>query len=401
MNISLEESIEILDSIKINKQIKKVKLLDALNKVSSQDIYSKINNPPFNKSAMDGYALKIDENTTKNQKFKVVGTVFAGEVFNKDLNENEAVKIMTGAKIPPNLNAVIKKEDVLIEGEYIILNKNLKENENICEIGEDVKINQLIIKKHTKLNYANIGILASLGINEVLVYESPKISLVTTGDEVVDIENKLEDGKIYNSNKYSILGRLFELGYSNLEEVCHITDDFKEIGEKIKDLSKKSNLIITTGGVSVGDKDYIKEAIKQVGGEILFHKVKIKPGSAVLVSKIDETLIISLSGNPNASLTTFELLVKPMICKLSGEDKKFFEKEIAILNEPYNKKSNVRRFLRGKTFIKDGVQMVSITQKKSGNGILSSTIDSNCLIDIKKGNEGLLKGEKVEIIKIW
>lgn len=397
--ISLEESIDILNSIKINKQTEKVNILDGINRVVSENIYSKINNPPFNKSAMDGYTFTFDENLTIGTKLKVIGKIHAGQIFTEKVSKLEAVKIMTGAKIPNSCDVVIKKEDVLLENDYIILNKDIKINENICEIGEDITKDQLLIKKGTKLNYANIGILASSGINEIVVYKKPKISLITTGDEVVDIDKNLEDGKIYNSNKYSILSRLFELSYK-CENIVHINDNLEKIGNNIKELSNHSDLIITTGGVSVGDKDLIEDSIRYINGEILFHKVNIKPGSAVLFGKYKDTLIIGLSGNPNASLTTFELLVKPMLEKLSGNNKEFIKRETAILNESYNKKSNVRRFLRGRACIEEGNQVVYITQKNSGNGILSQTLESNCLIEIEKGNKGLLKGDKVTIIKI-
>lgn len=397
--ISLEDSIDILKSIEINRKIEKVSLIQGINRILASDVYSKINNPPFNKSAMDGYALNADETIPEGTMLKVIGVIYAGKVFDGYVGVDETVKIMTGAKIPNNCSAVIKKEDVIIGDNYIKLNKDVYKNDNVCHIGEDISKGQLLIKKHTKLNYANIGILASSGINKILVYKMPKIALLTTGDEVVDVDKELEDGKIYNSNKYSILSRLLELGYE-CEVVNHVSDEYEKIGKIIEELSSKVDLIITTGGASVGDKDLIEEAINYIGGEILFHKVNIKPGSAVLASQKDDTVIISLSGNPNAALTTFELLAKPMLRKLSGNDEEFINREVAIINQCYNKKSKVTRFIRGKTFIEDGIQMVSITQNNSGNGILSSTLESNCLIEIEKGNKELKKGDKVTIIKL-
>ena len=397
--ISLEDSIDILKSIKINRKIEKVSLIQGINRILASDVYSKINNPPFNKSAMDGYALNADETIPEGTMLKVIGVIYAGQVFDGYVGVDETVKIMTGAKIPNNCSAVIKKEDVIIGDNYIKLNKDIYKNDNVCHIGEDISKGQLLIKKHTKLNYANIGILASSGIDEILVYKVPKIALLTTGDEVVDVYKELEDGKIYNSNKYSILSRLLELGYE-CEVVNHVSDEYEKIGKRIEELCSKVDLIITTGGASVGDKDLIEEAINYIGGEILFHKVNIKPGSAVLASQKDNTVIISLSGNPNAALTTFELLAKPMLRKLSGNDEEFIKREVAIINQCYNKKSKVTRFVRGKTFIEDGIQMVSITQNNSGNGILSSTLESNCLIEIEKGNKELKKGDKVTIIKL-
>ncbi|MGL5712170.1 MAG: molybdopterin molybdotransferase MoeA [Paraclostridium sp.] len=396
-SISLEEALEILNNNVEKNDVEEVSILQGAKRIIEQNVYSKINNPPFNKSAMDGYAIKIDEN--KEQSYKVIGTVYAGDVFSGEVKEKEAVKIMTGAKIPVGANAVVKKEDVKTEKEYISLSKDIKIDENICFKGEDIYENQLLISKGKELNFADIGILASSGISKILVYKKAKIGFLTTGDEIVDIDKNLEDGKIYNSNKYSILARLYEIA-SSCDCIEHSKDDIVELSDKIKVLSEKVDLIITTGGASVGDKDLLQEAIEYINGENLFKKINIKPGSAVLASKYNNTIIISLSGNPTAALTTFELLVKPIIERLNGKEDNSIKIEKAILLEDFNKKVLQRRFFRGKYIMKDEKQYVYMTQTKSGNGILSSTIDSNCIVELKKGTENLKKGDKVSIIKL-
>ncbi|MGL5312844.1 MAG: molybdopterin molybdotransferase MoeA [Peptostreptococcaceae bacterium] len=397
--ISLEEALEIIN-LNIDKKDKEIaSILEGVNRIVAKNVYSKINNPPFNKSAMDGYAIKVGNGTKENTRYKIIGKVFAGDTFKNNVNENEAVKIMTGAPIPNGANAVIKKEDVIVENDFIISTKNVYEKDNICFEGEDICKNQLIIKEGKKLNYADIGILASTGIREVLVYKKVQIGLISTGDEVVDIGQTLDYGKIYNSNKYSILARLSELG-EKCKYIDHAKDDVIDIKDKIEFLSDKVDLIITTGGASVGDKDLLQEVIESIKGKILFKKITIKPGSAVLVSIYKDTLIISLSGNPNAALTAFELLVKPTLEKLNGVNNNEIKRETAILMDDFNKKSNQRRFLRGKSIIKEEKQYVYITKVKGGNGNLSSNLDSNCLIEIEKGNEKLNKGDKVTIIKL-
>lgn len=397
--ISLEDALDLINLNIDKKDKEKVAIMGSVNKILAENVYSKINNPPFDKSAMDGYAIKVNKELKKDNKYKVIGSVFAGSVFDNKVYESEAVKIMTGAPIPKGANAVIKKEDVILKNGYINLTRNPKENENICFEGEDIFKEQLIIKKGKKLNYADIGILASSGIKEVLVYKKPQIAFLSTGDEVVDIDRELEYGKVYNSNKYSILARLLELDYK-CEYINHAKDDIIDISSKIKYLSDKVDLIITTGGASVGDKDLLQKSIEHIEGEILFKKIMIKPGSAVLVSIFNNTIIISLSGNPNAALTTFELLANPIINRLSGMNDNSIKREQAILMDNFNKKNNQRRYVRGKSVIIEEKQYVHITQNKSGNGILSSTIDSNCLIEIEKGNEKLSKGDKVNIIKL-
>jgi len=396
--ISLEEAIDILNEKVNNLDDKEVTLFNGLKKVLSEDVYSKINNPPFNKSAMDGYALKVEDSFINN-KVKVIDKVYAGGVCKSFVTENTAVKIMTGAPIPNGANAVIKQENVILEGNNIVIKSNIKENENICIEGEDISKGDLLISKNKKLDYADIGILASSGIDKIKVFRKPKIAFISTGDEVMDVGDKLLDGKIYNSNKYSIISRILELGY-DINKILHVKDDYKEIGTVIEEISKEVDLIITTGGVSVGEMDLLKDAIDVTSGEKLFWKIMIKPGSAVLCSKVNEAIVISLSGNPTAALTTFELLARTTLEKLSGYKEIKINREKAILAEGSIKKSLKRRFVRGYFEIKDYKQYVYITQKKSGNGILSSTINSNCIIEIQANNEEIQNGDLVDIIKL-
>ncbi len=394
--ISLEEALEILNNHVNNLEREEVNLLDGLSKIIAEDIYSKIDNPPFHKSAMDGYALIAGD----LQKLKVIGKVYAGEVYSGTVTEGTAVKIMTGAPIPKGADAVIKQEDVTIDNDYIVLKRPVKKSENICKKGEDIAKGSLLIKKGKKLNYADIGILASSGIRKIKVYKKPVVAFMSTGDEVIDIDYDLNEGKIYNSNKYTILSRIEELGYK-VKDIKHIKDDFDKIGKYIEEISKEVDLIITTGGASVGEKDLLKEAIDVARGEKLFWKINnIKPGSSVLCSKVNKSIVIGLSGNPTAALTTFELLAKTTLEKLSGVKEIKLNREKAILTQDMKKRSPKRRFLRGRVEVIDCKQYVSITQIKSGNGILSSALNSNCIIEIEADSNEKHKGDLVNIIKL-
>ena len=396
--ISLEEAIEILNENIEKLDEEEVDLIDGLGRISSEDIYSKINNPPFNKSAMDGYALKFEDGFLDNE-LKVIDKIFAGNYSEEVLEKNTCIRIMTGAPIPEGANSVIKQEDVELIDDKIKIKKALKEYENICLEGEDIKKNSLIINKGKKLDYADIGLLASTGVQRIKVYKKPRIVFLSTGDEVVDINYNLTYGKIYNSNKYSIISRLKELNYE-MKNINHINDNFEEIGNFINDISKDFDIIITTGGVSVGEKDLLKEAIKSINGDRVFWKINIKPGSAMLFSKVNNKPVISLSGNPTAALTTFELLARPMLDRLSGKDILEIKREKAILKGEFKKIANKKRYLRGHYYIEDCKQYVYITQTKSGNGILSSAINSNCIIEINENNEIKKDGDIVNIIKL-
>lgn len=396
--ISLEEAINILNSNVNNLEVEEINLVESVKRVLAEDIYSKIDNPPFDKSAMDGYAI-IAEDSESNEKLNVIDRVFAGGVCKSKVRVKSAVRIMTGAPIPYGATAVIKQEDVTLYNDgYITLNKRVKKNENICFKGEDIKKGTLLVKKNKKLDFADIGILASSGIDKVKVYRKPRIALISTGDEVTDIEDILSYGKIYNINKYTIISRVEELGYK-VEYVKHVRDIEDEIGTIIDEISNNVDLIITTGGVSVGEKDLLRQSIDKIKGKRLFWKVKMKPGSAVLCSIVNNSIILSLSGNPTAALTAFELFVKTSLEKMAGNDNVEVKREKAILCDDFSKKSSQRRFIRGRFTIEDGVQKVYITQVKSGNGILSSNLNSNCMIEIKLGNEVLKAGSLVDIIK--
>lgn len=396
--ISLEEAIDILDENVKAIGTEEIDLINATGRVLAEDIYSLIDNPPFNKSAMDGYAI-LAENSGSNDKIKIIDKVFAGEVSNYEVTNKTAIRIMTGAPIPNGANAVIKQEDTIKnDEEHITLTKKIKANDNICFKGEDIKKGSLLVNKNKKIDFADIGIIASSGISKIKVYKNPKIALLCTGDEVIDVNSDLTEGKIFNSNKYTIMARVSELGY-NILEVKHVRDIEGDIEKYIENISQNVDLIITTGGVSVGEKDLLNHAIDNIGGKRLFWKVKMKPGSAVLCSIVNNALVVSLSGNPTAALTAFELFVKTSIEKLSGIEKIEVKREKATLCDNFNKKSPQRRFIRGRVVIEEGKQKVYITQVKNGNGILSSNLNSNCMIEVEGGSEALHSGETVDIIK--
>ncbi|MDK0810469.1 molybdopterin molybdotransferase MoeA [Clostridium perfringens] len=402
--IALEEALEILN--KNTKALKSevVSIKDSLKRVLYGDVKSKINNPPFNKSVFDGYAFKSEDSkgTSKENpiELKIVDEIFAGDFSEIEIKHGEAIRIMTGAPIPVGADCVLKQEETERHGDLVKIFKEMKANENISFMGEDIKIGETLIKKGKRLDYADLGIMASSGISEVLVYKKPRVSIISTGDEVCDINSTLKPGKIYDSNLYSLSARIEELGY-NVLSMEHVGDNILKIGEAIEKAFEKSDIVFTTGGASVGEKDLMQKVSESIGFEKLFWKIKIKPGSAVVFSKKEEKILISLSGNPNAALTTFELLGKPVLKKLEGEEENInIKREKGVLMDSFNKKSPQRRFLRGNVIYDEKGTKVYITQIKSGNGILSSLLNANCLIEIEKGNEGLNRGEVVNIIKL-
>ena len=392
--IDIKEAVNIIkNNLKPKEDVRKVSIINSINKVCAQDIYSPMDSPPFDRSPYDGYAYSA--NITKKE-LTIVGEVYAGDVFKDKLGKNEAIKIMTGGKIPNGANCVIKKEDVTVLENRIIVNKDMNEYENYIFKGEDIQKNQLIIKQGDIITYESIGILASLGIDEILVYEDLKIGILTTGTEIQEPNEALEDGKIYNSNKYILYSKLLKRGIEPII-VEKSKDCIMELESKIKSILKDVDILITTGGVSVGDKDLIPEAFKNIGGRELFWKVKAKPGGACYASIIDNKLMFGLSGNPHALIVAYENILVPTIDFLSN--KTYNSKIQAIFKGSFTKKSSVDRYLNGRMYTSGGRIYVSMTDNKDSKARLWGTLNSNCMIKVNK--ESILEdGQLVDVVII-
>lgn len=398
--IELEKAVSVMEeSIREIEGTCEIPIEEALGKVTQEDIYSSIYNPPFNKSPLDGYAVKHEDTKSASREnpvsLKVVDEVFAGGFSNITLKNGEAVRIMTGAKIPKGADAIIRQENTDEGMDNVSVYEELSQFSNYCFAGEDIKIGDLIIPKGETLTYVHIGILSSIGISKVKVKRNPKIALFVTGDEVQEGGMPLREGKIYDTNLHVLTARLKTLGLDVLFSK-HIKDNAEIVAENIENVIDKVDFILTTGGVSVGKKDIFHEVIPILGAERLFWKVNLQPGTPAMFSMYKNKPILSLSGNPFASLATFELLGRPVLSKLTGREDLKTRKTKALLESSFNKKSKTRRFLRA--FYEDG--RVYLTSNKHASGMMSSMIGCNCLIDIEAGNMGLNKGEVVNIILI-
>lgn len=399
VGIELEKAIELLNEVDYKPKTICVDLLDSMNRICSEDIYADMDNPPFDRSPLDGYALKSkdSEKNDRNEEevVDVIGTVYAGECFNGEIKDGQAVRIMTGAPMPKGSDCVIRQEDTDYGKDKVKIYKSVKAYGNYCFKGEDIQKGTSIITKGTKISYQHIGVLASMGVSKVKVVKPLTIGLISTGDEVIDITEELKPGKIYNTNRYIIGAKLNELGIK-VKDIKDCGDNTKEVSQKIEEEIEKVDMILTTGGVSVGVKDIMHDVLKELGAERLFWKVNIQPGTPAIGAKYNEKLLICLSGNPFAAIATFELIVRPVLAKMSNDkDIDVIKTEAVTVNE-FHKKSKKRRFIRAK--YKDGI--VEIPGKNHSSGAIFSMLECNALIDIEKGNEGLKEGEKVNIVLI-
>lgn len=398
-NISVEKAKEILLNQDIKIDIIDIPILESLGYVLGEDIISDINMPPFDRSPLDGYALKSEdiEGASKEAPIvlEVIDYVPAGYVSSKKIENGQAIRIMTGAKIPEGANIIIKYEDTDFTDKDVKIYNYLKPNSNIVKMGEDIEVGDLVLKKGHIIGPADIGILATLGKTMVKVYSKPKIAILATGDELIEIDETPREGKIRNSNSYTIAAQVKRIGGEPIIlGIC--SDKLDEINDKLEASLQWADMVITTGGVSVGDADLVKESFQEIGGDILFWRVNMKPGTPIAVAKYKNKLIFGLSGNPAAASITFEKFVRPTILKLMGKTKYNLMKVESILESEFTKVSNQNRYLRAITYYKDGGFFTKLPDKHS-SGILTSLSGTNSLFYIRAGTGPYKSGDKIEV----
>lgn len=396
MSISLEEAqkiirentMELLETVVVNVE-------DANAYVLAEDIYAQMDQPPFHRSPLDGYALLAADTegaSKENPKYlHIIEDIAAGQYPQKEVRSLQATRIMTGAPIPMGANCVIRQEETDYGEEDVAIYSQLKAFQNYCFQGEDVRQGMIILRKDTKLNFLHIGMLCSQGISTVKVYRRPRVLLITTGDEVVSYERDLSPGKIYNFSHFALKQRLADW---NVEVVSiHFDDNEKLMSEYIEANGETCDVIITTGGVSVGRKDILHQVYDRLGVDKIFWRVELKPGSPAMHTIYKKTPIISLSGNPFATLVTFELLCRGCVAKLLHDETIQIHYKEAVLQDEFTKASPGRRFVRA--YYKDGKVFLKTANHMSG--AIMSMVDCNCYIDIPTGSQGVAQGEIVRI----
>ncbi|MBQ6564873.1 MAG: molybdopterin molybdotransferase MoeA [Clostridiales bacterium] len=374
-----------------------VALEKALGRVLSEDIVSPMPVPPFDRSPLDGYALCSADIATASREhpvhLRVIGEADAGCTEHFTLTRGEALRIMTGAPVPACCDCVIRQEDTDEGMEQVEIYVSVASGMNVVRAGEDVTQGAVLLRKGTRLGSAALGVLASIGSTAVPVYDRPHVVLLCTGDELVQPGEELVYGKIYDSSRTNLTARLRELG-------CHVIlcpsvpDDPEYAAAAIRANLPEADLVLTTGGVSVGKKDIMHQVLPLLGAERLFWKVAMKPGSPLLCGLVEKKLMICLSGNPFAALAGFELFAKPVLQILAGCTEPVNRRMKAVLRGSFRKGSPQRRMIRGTVWAGE----VSPTPGMQTNGALSAMIGCNCLIDIPAGTGPLEEGSMVEVV---
>ena len=388
--ISVQQAKTILNNnIPPSKTIE-LPLLEALNFCLAKDVISEINMPPFRQSAMDGFALHLHDSFN----YQLIGEIKAGDSHIFELKPGEAVKIFTGAAVPDSANAVMQIEKTTVSNEILELKESIPLETNIRPLGEQIKKNEIALAKGSILNAAAIGFLAGLGITTVSVYRKPSVGILVTGNELVKPGNALELGQIYESNAIMLHAALLDSGFNNCTSY-HVDDDFKNTKNSIEKALQENDILLISGGISVGDYDFVEEALKSLEVETLFYKVNQKPGKPLLVGKKGDQLIFALPGNPAASLTCFFIYVKPILDQISGLSKvesSVLQKE---LTHGFTVNNTRSQFLKA-SFSNNDVSILSHQQ----SSMLNTFALSNCLVHLPEGNYELKKGSKVDIYLI-
>lgn len=367
--------------------------------VLAEDLESKTDLPLFNNSAMDGFAVNHSDTLSAGAKsyvkLPVVGIIKAGDSHRLELKTGQAAKIMTGALVPEGADTVVRKEHCTEEEGILILRNKISSGQNIRYRGEEIKKGAIGLNKGTFITPSAIGFILELGYREIKVYRQPKLSLLVTGEELLGLDQELEPGKIRDTTSHS-LGAAIKKEYADLIHVDRVKDSYDEIKRRILSHIEQADIIIITGGISVGDYDYIKDILKDIGVKKVFWGVSQRPGGPLYFGQYNEKLVFGLPGNPASSLVCFYEYIRPAILKLRGKENCFMTRIEAVLSETIEKKAGKTHFIRGVLELRENNYSVR-SAGEQGSHMLRSFALSNCFIVFPKDKICLEKDQTVEV----
>ncbi|TXG35347.1 molybdopterin molybdotransferase MoeA [Seonamhaeicola maritimus] len=387
--ISIEDAISAVKNNTSPLFEKTTKVVEKANGyILSEDVLSPINMPPFRQSAMDGYALYLHDDLAYN----LIDEVKAGDEHQPVLQLGEAVRIFTGAAVPNTANAVMMQEKVKVNGSYIEIEHQLNLEHNIRPLGEQVKAGAIALKKGTKLTPAGIGYLTSLGITEVSVFRKPNIAIVTTGNELIEPGQPLTHGKIYESNSKMLQSVLYSLKYYDVS-LHKVEDDYSKTIDLLKSVVSKNDLVLITGGISVGDYDYVGKALIEIEVEQVFYKVKQKPGKPLFFGKKGNTSIFALPGNPAAALSCFYAYVYIALQKMMNREPLELQRVQALSTSKFIKRGDRPQFLKA-IFNNGKVELL----EGQNSSMLQTFALSNALVFVPAEVSEVRLGDELETI---
>ncbi|MCA1051140.1 MULTISPECIES: gephyrin-like molybdotransferase Glp [Priestia] len=404
--ISIPEAIEKVMTYKRKGSIERVSITESYGRYLGEDIIADQNVPHFNKSLYDGFAVRaqdcVEVSSEHPVEFEVVGEIGAGSVFEEELKPFQAVRIMTGAQVPHSCDAVVMLEVTKSyekEGKtYMALSRQASKWEHIALKGEETKKGDVLVSKGTRINPGVTAFLATFGYADVAVVKQPIVGVLTTGSELLDVNEPLEPGKIRNSNSYMALAQIVRSG-GIPKYLGKLEDDFDRCYEAVEKALEEVDILLTTGGVSVGDYDYLPAIYKKLGANVLFNKIAMRPGSVTTVAERNGQLLFGLSGNPSACYVGFELFVRPIVRSFLHSPAPHLHKTKAVLNGRFKEPNAFTRMVRGEMTDEGGRLLVTpVGMDKSG--AISSLAAANALIVLPGGEHGYDKGIEVDVLHL-
>ena len=394
-----DESIEILNNIEIKTYKKSKKYLtETLGYVLAEDIVTDHNSPEFPTSAMDGYAVKHADLALGRLKISSINP--AGEDLHDEVKEGACIKTFTGSLMPHGSDTLIPIENVTVEGDEIVINDAVPFGFSVRAIGENYEKGQKLITEGTKIDFADIGVMASLNVVSPLVYEKPRVAILSTGSELLELgEKQTSDSQIRSSNNYILEALVKKYDGEPLQLGC-ILDDKETILNAVNEALLQSDIVVTTGGVSVGDFDFVKDVIVELGCEVLFKGVRVKPGQHIMVAKKDDKFIVALPGFAYSSTVTALLYMLPLIAKLQKGRCSVRVVE-AIIEDGFNKRQKKAEFTACNYRLENGNYFVNFEGKKAGSSaILTNMLGSIALLVTGEEDKSKTKGDRVNILLI-
>lgn len=377
-----------------------VQLADAYGRILREPIVARHDVPPFNRSPYDGFAIRAEDSMgasgESRMSFQVIEEIGAGHVASRGIEKGEAVRIMTGAPIPENADAVVMLEQTTENANGFTLRKPFETGENISFQGEDARAGEVLIEEGAVIHPGTIALLATFGYAEVKVAKKPVVGILATGTELLEVDEPLAPGKIRNSNGPMIAAQLERMGisYKSYGMLC---DDLEACLNTVETALAETDILITTGGVSVGDYDYLPAIYERLGAKVLFNKVAMRPGSVTTVAVLGEQLLFGLSGNPSACFTGFELFTRPALLKMMGAHKLYMPQIAATLGEDFLKPNPFTRFIRAVWEMTEG-GIVATPAGFNKSSAVSSIARGNCIIVLPSGTRGFQAGMPVDIL---
>lgn len=396
MSITLEEAQNLVVRYAPVLNEEYVPLAESVGRRLTSDIRSAFPQPPFDRSPLDGYAVVAADVASATPdtpvKLQVVDKLWAGMPARVGVKRGQAVRLMTGCMIPSGADAVIRQEDTDLGVEIVQIFRPVASGKNICYRGEEYGTDALLLRRENRVDAASVAVAAGAGFTQLRVRRRARAVILTTGDEVRQPGTVLPAGKIYDSNTAYLSARLHQLG---VETVAALTqeDDLTALSAALRRYAGEVDLILTTGGVSVGEKDLLEQAVKAAGAEVIFHGIDIKPGMPTLFAVLGNARLLGLSGNPFSAVVPFELLLRPMLAEMTGDPEPLLRADTAIAAQGFDKASPSRRFLRA--FCKQGRVYPPAAQS---NGQMRNMIGCNCLIDVPAGSGAIRPGDPVRIL---